>query len=287
MKMAAIAQLAGEHSVRKLCRTLGIARSAYYATDKKRHRLRAREDVRLGVKIAALFEQSHRTYGSPRLVMALRRAGERCGRRRVARLMRGRGLRARQQRRFRPRTTDSHHLCPIAPNRLAARTAPPSHPDEVWAADITYVPTGEGWLYVAGVLDLYSRRLVGWAAEDAMPTALVVRAFERALTQRRPPAGLLHHSDRGSQYASDAYHALLHVHGVETSMSRAGNCYDNAHMESFWATLKTELIQGRTFRTHAEARSALFDYIEIFYNRARLHGALGFQSPVEYEHNPG
>lgn len=277
-----IRQLAGEHSVRAICRTLGVARSAYYAAGKKMQRPRAREDTRLGVKIATLFEQSQRTYGSPRLVMALRRTGERCGRRRVTRLMRGRGLRARQKRRFRPRTTDANHLCPIAPNRLADRPAP-TRPDEIWASDITYVPTGEGWLYVAGVLDLYSRKLVGWAAEDTMPTALIVRAFSRAVTHRRPPAGLLHHSDRGSQYASDAYRQLLHAHGVIPSMSRAGNCYDNACMESFWATLKTELLQGRVFATHAEARAALFSYIEIFYNRTRLHGALGYQSPVEYE----
>ena len=285
--MAAIRHLAGEHSVRAICRALGVARSAYYAADQKAARPRAREDALLGVKVAALFEQSYRTYGSPRLVMALRRAGERCGRRRVARLMRGRGLRAKQKRRFRPRTTDANHLCPIAPNRLAARSGPPTRPDEVWAADITYLATGEGWLYVAGVLDLYSRKLVGWAAEDAMPTALVARAFTRAITQRKPAPGLLHHSDRGSQYASDAYRTLLHQHGAIPSMSRAANCYDNATMESFWATLKTELLQGRSFATHAEARSALFTYIEIFYNRARLHGALDYKTPVEYETNPG
>ena len=149
------------------------------------------------------------------------------------------------------------------------------------------MPTGEGWLYVAGVLDLYSRKLVGWAAEGAMPTALVASAFRRAVTHRQPAPGLLHHSDRGSQHASDAYRQLLHAHGVQTSMSRAGNCYDNAVMESFWATTKTELLQGRVFLTHAEARSALFSYFEIFYNRKRLHGALGYLSPVEYENNPG
>lgn len=199
--------------------------------------------------------------------------------------MRGRGLRAKQKRRFRPQTTDSAHLCPIAPNRLAARPAPPSRPDEVWAADITYVPTCEGWLYVAGVLDLSSRRLVGWAAEGAMPTTLVARAFTRALTQRRPAPGLLHHSDRGSPSASDSYRRRLHQHGVKTSLSRQGNCYDNAMMESFWATMKAELLQGRVFTTHAEARSALFSYFEVFSNRRRLHGALGCQSPVEYESN--
>ena len=287
MRMAMVRQLAGQFPVRALCRALGVSRAAFYAGVTKPARPRAAENARLWVKIHECFEASHRTYGSPRLTAALRRSGESCSRHRVARIMRGRGLRAKQKRRFRPRTTDTNHLCPIAPNRLAARAAPPTRPDEVWAADITYVPTGEGWLYVAGVLDLYSRKLVGWAAEDAMPTALVARAFSRAVAQRRPATGLLHHSDRGSQYASDAYRLLLHQHGVQTSMSRAGNCYDNAFMESFWATTKTELLQGRVFHTHAEAKSALFSSFEVFYNRRRLHGALGFQSPVDYENNPG
>ncbi len=271
--------------MRKLCRTLGVARSAYYATQKKAQRPRARANTRLGTKARELFEASGRTYGSPRLTVALRRAGEPCGRHRVARLMRRAGLRARQKRRFRPRTTDSQHLCPIAPNRLAERAEQPTRPGEVWQADITYVATREGWLYVAGVLDAYSRKIVGWAADEAMPTGLVTRAFERAVQAERPTPGLLHHSDRGSQYASDAYRELLRRHGVIPSMSRAGNCYDNAKMESFWATLKTELIDGQVYATRAEARSAIFRYIEIFYNRVRLHGALGFYSPVDFERN--
>lgn len=283
MKIGVIRSLAGQHPVRKLCRTLGVARSAYYAAQKKAERPRARENVRLSSKARELFEASGRTYGSPRLAVALRRSGEPCGRHRIARLMRRAGLRARQKRRFRPRTTDSCHLCPIAPNRLAERTEPPGHPGEVWQADITYVATKEGWLYVAGVLDACSRRIVGWAADTAMPTALVARAFERAVQTRRPTSGLLHHSDRGSQYASDAYRDLLRRHGAVASMSRAGNCYDNAKMESFWATLKSELIGDHVFATRAEAKSAIFGYIEIFYNRRRLHGALGFQSPVDFE----
>ena len=285
MKMATIQQLAGQYSVRKLCRTLGVTRSAYYAAQKKAQRPRARENVRLGTKARELFEASGRTYGSPRLTVALRRAGEPCGRHRVARLMRRAGLRARQKRRFRPWTTDSRHLCPIAPNHLAERAEPPTRPNEVWQADITYVATREGWLYVAGVLDACSRKVVGWAADDSMPTGLVARAFERAVAAQRPSPGLLHHSDRGSQYASDAYRELLRRHGVTPSMSRAANCYDNARMESFWATLKTELIDGHVYATRAEAKSALFSYIEIFYNRVRLHGALGFYSPVDFENN--
>lgn len=285
MKMATIKQLAGQHPVRQLCRTLGVARSAYYAAQKKPARPRAMANARLGAKVRELFEASGRTYGSPRLAVALRRAGEPCGRHRIARLMRRAGLRARQKRRFRPRTTDSRHLCPVAPNHLAERPASPARPGEVWQADITYVATKEGWLYVAGVLDACSRRIVGWAADDAMPTALVARAFERAVQTQRPAPGLLHHSDRGSQYASDAYRQLLRRHGVVASMSRSGNCYDNAKMESFWATMKTELINGQVYATRAEAKSVLFRYIEIFYNRQRLHGALGFYSPVDFERN--
>ncbi len=270
--------------MRTLCRALGVARSAYYATQQKATRPRAVANARLGAKAHELFEASGHTYGSPRLTVALRRAGQPCGRHRVARLMRRAGLRARQKRRFRPRTTDSHHLCPVAPNHLAERP-PPMRPGEVWQADITYIATREGWLYVAGVIDACSRRIVGWAADDAMPTALVARAFERAVAAHRPTPGLLHHSDRGSQYASDAYRELLRRHGVVASMSRAGNCYDNARMESFWATLKTELIDGQVYASRVEAKSAIFRYIEIFYNRVRLHSALGFNSPVDFEHN--
>lgn len=285
MKIGVIKGLAGQHPVRKLCRTLGVARSAYYAAQKKAERPRAQENMRLGAKARELFEASGRTYGSPRLTVALRRAGERCGRHRVARLMRRTGLRAKQKRRFRPRTTDSRHLCPIAPNHLAARDAPPTRPGEVWQADITYVATKEGWLYVAGVLDACSRKIVGWAADESMPTGLVARAFERAIASERPAFGLLHHSDRGSQYASDVYRELLRSHGAIPSMSRAGNCYDNAKMESFWATLKGELIGDHVFATRAEAKSTIFHYIEVFYNRQRLHGALGFNSPVDFERN--
>ena len=263
-----------------------MARSAGDAAQKKAERPRARENARLSQKARELFEASGRTDGSPRLAVALRRVGEQCGRHRAARLMRKTGLRAKQKRRFRPRTTDSRHLCPIAPNRLAERADPPARPGEVWQADITYVATREGWLYVAGVLDACSRRIVGWAADDAMPTGLVARAFGRAGASRRPVCGLLHHSDRGSRYASDAYRELLRRHGVIPGMRRAGNCYDNARMESFWATMKTELIGGRIFATRAQAKSAIFSYIEVFYNRTRLHGALGFYSPVDFENQP-
>ncbi len=279
-----IRSLAGEFPIKALCRALGVSRSGYYATQKQARRLRAVENVHLSARIKEAFEASRRTYGSPRITVTLRRTGETCSRHRVARLMRLHHLRATQKRRFRPRTTDSRHLCPVAPNHLAGRASPLTHPGEVWQADITYVATKEGWLYVAGVLDACSRRVVGWAADAAMPTRLVACAFERAVHGHRPAGGLLHHSDRGSQYASDAYRELLRRHGAIPSMSRPGNCYDNAKMESFWATLKGELIQDRVFASHAEAKSEIFWYIEGFYNQTRLHSALGDQSPVDFEH---
>ena len=185
--------------------------------------------------------------------------------------------------RRRPWTTDSDHAQPIAPNRLGGRETPAERPDEVWASGITYVPTAEGWLYVAGVLDQGSRRVVGWAMGETLGTTLPMNALQMALGQRRPISGLLHHSDRGCQYASEAYREHLAAWNVTPSMSRRGNCYDNAAMESFWSTLKEELVHRRSFASRAEAASAIFDYIETFYNRERLHSALGFMSPVEFE----
>ena len=278
-----IGSLAGQFPIKALCRTLGVSRSGYYAAQKKAQRPRARENVRLGEKARELFEASGRTYGSPRLAVALRRAGQPCGRHRVARLMRRTGLRATQKRRFQPRTTDSRHLCPVAPNRLAERAEPPARPGEVWQAGITYVATREGWLYVAGVLDACSRRVVGWAADAAMFTALVARAFERAIRGYQPTDRLLYRSDRGSQYASDACRELLRRHGVVPSMSRRGNCYGNARMESFWATLKTECFAGERPATRQAARLKIFAYIEGCYNRRRLHSSLGYQSPLAFE----
>ena len=293
LKMAAAAQLVGQHPVAALCRTRQISRAGFYASRYQAIRPRAQANARLGVSGWRRFSRPAGALtgadaspppcgGSGSLAGDTARLGS-CAAGGCAPLKYA-GC-PKQKRRFRPKTTDSAHLCPIAPNRLAARSAPPTRPAEVWLADITSIATAEGWLYLAGVLDLYSRRLVGWATDEIMPTALVARAFQRAVAQRRPPAGLLHHCDRGSQYASDAYRQLLHVHGVESSMSRQGNCYDNAAMESFWATLKTELIDGRLFNSRAQARREIFSFIEVFYNRKRLHGALGYQTPVEYEAN--
>jgi transposase InsO family protein len=212
----------------------------------------------------------------------LDKAGHTYGRHRIARLMRLQGLRGRAKGRFRVRTTDSHHDQPIAPNRLPDLPAP-SAPNQVWLGDITYIATEEGWLYLAGILDLYSRRLAGWAMSENIDTQLVLAAWAMALTHRQPDAGLVFHSDRGAQYASGDYRQALHNAQALASMSRKANCYDNAAMESFWSTLKHELIYRRHFKTRADARQAIFDFIEVFYNRQRLHSSLGYRSPIDFE----
>lgn len=232
-------------------------------------------------KIKPIFQRSRRTYGSPRLTAALRRDGERCGKNRVVRLRRENQLKARQKRRFVPRTTDSDHDQPIAPNWLA-QVPTPVKPDQVWVVDITYIQTQEGWIYLAVILDACSRRVVGWAMEISLETSWVTEALNRAQKERRPAPGLLHHSDRGVQYASSAYRALLATLKITPSMSRAANPYDNAMAESFMATFKTECFE-QTPASHAEARLRVFDYLETFYNPKRLHSALGYKSPVEFE----
>jgi putative transposase len=228
-----------------------------------------------------IFQASRGTYGSPRLQASLRRHGWRCGKNRIARLMRQHHLRARQKRRFVPRITRSDHVEPVAPNRLATMPAA-VRPDQVWVADITYLATDEGWVYLAVILDACSRKVVGWSLGLSLETSLVREALERARQNRRPLPGLLHHSDRGIQYASSAYRALLGKYQIVASMSRLANPYDNAQAESFMATLKTEYSAG-TPATKDQARLEVFDYIETFYNPRRLHSALGYQSPVEFE----
>lgn len=274
--------MSDEHPIQRLCAVFAVSRSGYYAWSQASGSARARQEAQLRLKIAAVHRQSRETYGSPRITIELRAQGERVGRHRVARLMRQAGLRGRQKRRYRVRTTDSRHSHPIAPNRLATLPVP-TQPDRVWVSDLTYVPTDEGWLYVAGVLDRCSRCLVGWAMGSTLDTAVPLAALLMALRQRQPGPGLIHHSDRGVQYASADYRAVLAAHGLVASMSRQGNCYDNATMEAFWSSLKNELIHRRRFATRAEARTAIFDYIEGFYNRTRRHSALGYQSPLDYE----
>jgi transposase InsO family protein len=273
-----------EHAVPLLCATLAVSLSGYYDWRQRQHHPgpRARADQDLRAELTRLHAHSRQTYGCPRLQAALRQQGRRHGRRRVARLMRQAGLVGRTKRRFQLRTTDSAHGQPVAPNRLA--TMPPATaPNQLWVADVTAIPTGEGWLYLAGVLDLFSRQIVGWATSARNDTALVLAAWQMAQEHRRPPTGLLLHSDRGSNYASGAYRQALDRAHVVMSMSRAGNCYDNAAMESFWSTLKFELVYRETFPTHAHAGTRLFDYMEVFYNRQRLHSSLGYRSPVDFE----
>lgn len=274
--------LEAEHSVGELCAAFGVSRSGYHAWKTRGASARTRTDTTLGAQLLRAHAASHGTYGSPRLLQALRTQGVRTSRRRVRRLMRQHRLSGASPRRFVPRTTDSRHDQPVAPNRLA--DAPrPTGPNQIWVSDITYVRTTEGWLYVAAVLDRWSRRVVGLAMADHLETSLVQTALEQALRHRRPPKGCLHHSDRGCQYASAAYRIRLAQAGLVASMSRAGNCYDNAAMESFWGRLKTELVHRQTFVSRAQARLAIFEYVETFYNRRRLHSALGYKSPVDFE----
>jgi transposase InsO family protein len=274
--------LADQYRVVDLCAAFGVARSSYHAWQHRRPSARQRADVELGAHLCRVHAESRQTYGSLRLVQALRQQGHHLSRRRVRRLMHQHGLRPPKPRRFVPQTTDSRHDQPIAPNHLAT-VAVPTGPNQQWVTDITYVRTGESWLYVAAVMDRWSRRIVGLAMAEHMETALIQQALHQALGQRRPPKGCLHHSDQGSQYASVAYRRLLTTHGLTASMSRAGNCYDNAAMESFWGKLKTELVYRQTFTTRQAARLAIFEYVEAFYNRTRLHSALGFKSPVDFE----
>jgi len=272
------------YSVTSLCEALGVSPSGYYdwLGRQTQPSPRTAENAQLRQHIQQIHQASRQTYGSPRIRAELARQGHAHGRNRIARLMHLDGLVGRQQRRFRVLTTDSRHDQPVAPNRLA-ELAPPTGPDQVWVADITYIPTAEGWLYLAGLLDLYSRRIVGWAMGPDLDTLLVLRAWQMALAHRQPPQGLVFHSDRGVQYASQAYRQALVAAGALASMSRKACCYDNATMESFWSTLKLELVYRTEFSTRAQATQAIFDYIEAFYNRRRLHSALDYHSPVDFE----
>ena len=272
------------YSILALCANLRVSPSGFYDWQKRQNSPgpRAREDQTLAQEIQQIHQRSRQTYGSPRIVDELRKNGKRHGRNRVGRLMNEKGLCGRQKGRYRVQTTDSNHDEPIAPNRLA--TAPtPTEPNQIWVADITYIETAEGWLYLAAILDLYSRKIVGWAMSERVDTTLILKALAMALLHRNAPAGLLFHSDRGVQYASADYRAALANAGLTPSMSRKGNCYDNAFIESFWSTLKMDLIYRRAFSTRAEAKREIFDYIEVFYNRQRSHTALGCLSPVDFE----
>jgi transposase InsO family protein len=264
-----------------MCRVLKVSRSGYYAWLSRRESRRACENRRLLLKVRVIHKQSRETYGSPRVHQQLMRDGERCGEVRVAKLMAAHGIRARQRRKYRV-TTDSKHDHPVAENVLDRRFAVEA-PNKVWASDITYIQTSEGWLYLSCVMDLCSKAVVGWSMDDRLESSLVTDALEMAYRRRQPGMGLLHHSDRGVQYASGDHRALLDRYGMRMSMSRKGDCWDNAVVESFFGTLKTEQVDHQSYRTKSEARRDIFEYIEVFYNRQRLHSSLGYMSPAEFE----
>ena len=266
--------------ITKLCELLSVSPAGFYAARRRPPSARATSDAELVAVIKRLHEESGRRYGSPRMLRELRALGLDVGRRRVVRLMRENGIVAKRRRRFRA-TTDSNHALPIAPNVLG-RNFKTDAPNKVWVTDITYVRTREGWLYLAAILDLYSRAVVGWAMSESLHRDIALRALEMAVRTRRPPPGLVHHSDRGCQYASADYQDALKACGIVCSMSRKGDCWD-AVAESFFATLKTELVHETDFATRDEARRAIFSFIEVFYNRRRRHSFLDYQSPIEFE----
>jgi len=281
-RFAFVAAERANHAVATLCRIVGASVSGFYAWLRAIPAVqdRAAAEAELRSHIGRIFSARRHVYGSPRVHAELRREGRRHSRRRVARLMREMGLAARRGRRRAPRTTDSRHELPVAPN-LLDRNFVADRPDAVWLADISYLPTDEGWLYLAAIEDLATREVVGWSMADHLRSGLCVDALVMALQHRRPEPGLIHHSDRGVQYAAEPYRKALKRHSIEQSMSRKGNCLDNAPMESFFASLKKEHVHHARFRTRAEARAAVFEYVEVFYNRQRLHSGIGYRTPAE------
>ena len=264
-----------------MCNVLGVSRSGFYAWKERPESQRSMEATRLGALVKAVHEESRKNYGAPRVHAEMKARGEKCGRHRVARLMREKGLHGRVRRRYRT-TTKSDPRHPVAPN-LVQRDFSAETQDQIWVGDITYLWTREGWTYLAAVIDLYSRMVVGWSMSERMPVELTLAALQMAVDRRGPAAGLIHHSDRGSQYTAKAYQARLRDLGAQPSMSGKGNCYDNAVAESFFHTLKTELMDEMPFATRDEARTKVFDYIEVFFNRQRRHSTLGYVSPAEFE----
>lgn len=281
MKYTFIRANEGVFAVQRMCRVLAVGRSGYYAWRRRKPSSRAQANQALLELIASEYQASRTTYGSPRIQEALRRKGMCYGRHRIARLMRSHHIVARHKRKWRPTTTQRALGVIPAPN-LLAQDFTASAPNEKWVSDFTYIETRQGWLYLAVVLDLYSRRVIGWSMRATMDTELVIAALRMALQDRQPAAGVLHHSDQGSQYTADAYCAMLNAALAQLSMSRVGNCYDNAVIESFFATLKTECASD-PFPTRALARTTIFEYVEVWYNRQRMHSSLGYLSPVEYE----
>jgi transposase InsO family protein len=260
-----------------------VSVSGYYAWLKRPESTTSQANKQLVEHIKVIHQQSRQTYGSPRVWVDLKRKGVPCSLNRVARLMQVNQIAARRKKKYMV-TTDSRHGLAVAENKLNQQFEA-TKPNEKWVTDMTYVWSKEGWLYLAVVLDLYSRKVVGWAMDDNMETGLVIKALKMALLDRKPPQGLLHHSDRGSQYASNDYQQLLKDYHISCSMSRKGNCYDNAVMESFFATLKQELLYRQPYQSHQHTKQTIFDYIHVWYNRKRTHSSLGYLCPLEFEHN--
>jgi len=281
MRCRAIRAHVGRVPVRLMCRLLAVSPSGYYAWVARPESSRAAENRRLVAEIRVIHAESRRTYGSPRVHATLQAQGKRIGEHRVARLMRTSAIRAKTITKWRA-TTDSAHPYPVVPNTLNRQFAVAA-PNRVWAGDITYVWTVEGWLYLAVVLDLYSRRVIAWGMGSRLTQELATAALTMAIEHRRPASGVVHHTDRGSQYAATKYRELLADHGLTASMSRRGNCWDNAVVESFFHTLKTEHVRHQRYRTREEARQDIFEWIEVFYNRVRRHSTLGYRSPAEFE----
>jgi putative transposase len=264
-----------------MCKMLAVSPSGYYAWRGRPPSAREMANRELKATIRKVLDESGQTYGSPRIYQVMRKLGLLCSRNRVARLMRAEGLRAKQARRFRSTTKRNESHRPAS--NLLQRDFDAERPDQKWLADITYIPTSQGWLYLAAILDLYGRRVVGWAMDERVTTDLTLRALKMALRQRRPGPGLVHHSDQGSQYTDRRYQALLTRRGIAASMNGAGTWYDNAPMESFFGTLKSERVHHLVYRDRAEATTDLFDYIEGWYNRRRLHSSLAYESPEAFE----
>ena len=281
MKFAFVAAEKAQYPIAVLCSVLGVSSSGFYAWRKRMPSKRSKADAQLAVQVRLAHKRGRGTYGSPRVHRELKAHGHRVGKKRVERLMRQEGIQGQQKRRFR-RTTDSNHTQPVAANVLA-RNFQADAPNTAWVTDVTYVWTGEGWLYLAALLDLFSRRVVGWAASETNDRALALEALRRALSARHPAGGLVHHSDRGSPYASDDYQAALSERGIVASMSRKGDCWDNAVAESFFATLRAELLDHEHYATRRAAVASIADYIDGFYNPVRRHSSIDYVSPVEFE----
>ncbi len=280
MKYGVIEQMRQDYPVPPMCRLLGVSTSGYYAWRKRPASSRAQQEPRLEAEVLAAHQRTRETFGVERLQKDLREHGVKVGVHRIKRLRRKLGLRCKQKRKFKA-TTNSKHDLPVAPNLLNQDFAATA-PNQAWCGDITYIATDEGWLYLAGLKDLFSGELVGYAMAERMTKHLVMQALFRAVASRRPAPGLIHHTDRGSQYCAHAYQELVGQFHMQTSMSRRGNCFDNAPIESFWGTLKSELVYHRRFATREEARRAISEYIEIFYNRQRTQARLDYLSPVAF-----